>query len=583
MSIVIVNRNNYTLENTMQKQEHIISYIREQNILDEETLQKVLKEQETSGQSLIGILKKDNLVDEEQLVRIIAAGHQIEFVNLSPDMINPLAAHLVTYEMANQYNIIPVKKEGNKLLVAMSSPLNLAVRDELEMRTGLKVVPLAATQGAIKQAITYHFNVQNVTRQAIASMRLTTDGKKDEPIEAEPEDKSPKVTNAPVTKLVSSIISSAIDAGASDIHIEPQQPDMRVRYRIDGILHDAISVPSSAQLEVVSHIKVAADMDISEQRVPQDGHMHVRHDNREYDMRVSSLPGVGGEKIVIRILDKDAVKWSLDTVVPLPDDNRKFRQLASNPYGMLLLTGPTGSGKTTTLYSVLQLLNTPEKNIVTIEDPVEYRLDGITQLQVRPVAGMTFASALRSILRQDPDIILVGEIRDYETAEIAISAALTGHLVLSTLHTNDAAGAISRLINLGIAPFLVASALLGAIAQRLVRTTCPKCKQIYEPSEDDLKYLFGESYRDKKMELYRSKGCNNCYRSGYQGRKGIFEILPISAAIRKMITDGSSDDVIRQQAIKEGMKTLHRSAIDEVLAGVTTIDEVMRVINLRIE
>ena len=583
MSIVVVNHNNYTLENAMQKQEHIISYIQEQNLLDEETLQKVLKEQETSGQSLINILKKNNLVDEEQLIRIIAAGHQIEFVNLSPEMVNPLAAHLVTYEMANQYNIIPVKKEGNKLLVAMSSPLNLAVRDELESRTGLKVVPLAATQSAIKQAITYHFNVQNVTRQAIASMRLTTDSKKEGPIEAEPEAKSPQVTNAPITKLVSSIINSAIDAGASDIHIEPQQPDMRVRYRIDGILHDAISVPSSAQLEVISHIKVTSDMDISEQRLPQDGYMMVKHDGREYDMRVSSLPGVGGEKIVIRILDKDAVRWSLDTVVQSPEDNRKFRELASNSYGMVLLTGPTGSGKTTTLYSVLQLLNTPEQNIVTVEDPVEYRLDGITQMQVKPIAGLTFASALRSIVRQDPDIILVGEIRDYETAEIAISAALTGHLVLSTLHTNDSAGAISRLINLGIAPFLVASALLGAVAQRLVRTTCPKCKQAYKPSEDDLKRLFGESYRDKKMELYQGKGCNNCYRSGYQGRKGIFEIMPISAAIRKMITDGSGDDVIRQQAIKEGMKTLHRSAVDEVLAGVTTIDEVMRVINLRTE
>ncbi len=567
----------------MQKQDHIISYILEQNILDEKTVQKILEESEISGQSLISILKKHNFVDEDQLVRIIAAGNQIEFVNLSPDMINHLAAHLVTYEMANRHNIIPVKKEGNKLLVAMSSPLNLAVRDELEIRTGLKVVPLAATQNAIRQAITYHFNVKNVTRQAIASMRLTTDSNKDEPTEIKPEDKSPQVTNAPVTKLVSSIISSAIDAGASDIHIEPQQPDMRVRYRIDGILHNAISVPSSAQLEVISHIKITADMDISEQRVPQDGHMNVRHDGREYDMRVSSLPGVGGEKIVIRILDKDAAKWSLDAVVPSPDDNRKFRELASNPYGMLLLTGPTGSGKTTTLYSVLQLLNTPEKNIVTIEDPVEYRLDGITQLQAKPIAGITFASALRSIVRQDPDIILVGEIRDLETAEIAISAALTGHLVLSTLHTNDAVGAISRLINLGIAPFLVASALLGSIAQRLIRKSCSKCKQVYHPSEDDLNHLFGESYGDKKLEFYQGTGCNNCHNTGYHGRKGIFEILPISPTIRKLIVDESSDDVIRQQAIKEGMKTLHKSAANEVLSGATTIDEIIRIINVRIE
>jgi type IV pilus assembly protein PilB len=567
----------------MQNQEHIISYILEQNILDEETLQKALKEQETSGQSLISILRKNNFVDEDQFIRIIAAGHGIEFVNLSPDMVNPIAAHMITYEMANQYNIIPVKKEDNKLLVAMSSPLNLAVRDEIEMRTGFKVIPLAATQNAIRQAVIYHFNVKNVTRQAIASMRLTTDSDKDKSGETEIEYKSPQVADAPITKLVSSIINSAIDANASDIHIEPEQPDMRVRYRIDGILHDAIKVPSSAHLEVVSHIKVASDMDISERRVPQDGHMIVRHDGKEYDMRVSSLPGMRGEKIVIRILDRDAIKWSLDAVVPLPDDNQKFRELAANPYGMLLLTGPTGSGKTTTLYSILKLLNTTERNIVTVEDPVEYHLDGITQVQVRQVAGITFASALRSIVRQDPDIIFIGEIRDYETAEIAISAALTGHLVLSTLHTNDAAGAISRLINLGVAPFLVASALLGTIAQRLVRTCCSKCRKVYQPSEEDLKCLFGGSGPDEKIELYRGTGCNSCYQTGYHGRKGVFEILSVSPAIRKMITDGSGDDVIRQQAVKEGMKTLHKSAVNEVLAGGTTIDEIIRIINMRTE
>ncbi|MFA5239404.1 MAG: GspE/PulE family protein [Phycisphaerae bacterium] len=574
---------NHIFGSDMQNQEHIISYILEQNILDEETLQKALKEQETSGQSLISILRKNNFVDEDQFIRIIAAGHGIEFVNLSPDMVNPIAAHMITYEMANQYNIIPVKKEDNKLLVAMSSPLNLAVRDEIEMRTGFKVIPLAATQNAIRQAVIYHFNVKNVTRQAIASMRLTTDSDKDKSGETEIEYKSPQVADAPITKLVSSIINSAIDANASDIHIEPEQPDMRVRYRIDGILHDAIKVPSSAHLEVVSHIKVASDMDISERRVPQDGHMIVRHDGKEYDMRVSSLPGMRGEKIVIRILDRDAIKWSLDAVVPLPDDNQKFRELAANPYGMLLLTGPTGSGKTTTLYSILKLLNTTERNIVTVEDPVEYHLDGITQVQVRQVAGITFASALRSIVRQDPDIIFIGEIRDYETAEIAISAALTGHLVLSTLHTNDAAGAISRLINLGVAPFLVASALLGTIAQRLVRTCCSKCRKVYQPSEEDLKCLFGGSGPDEKIELYRGTGCNSCYQTGYHGRKGVFEILSVSPAIRKMITDGSGDDVIRQQAVKEGMKTLHKSAVNEVLAGGTTIDEIIRIINMRTE
>jgi type IV pilus assembly protein PilB len=356
---------------------------------------------------------------------------------------------------------------------------------------------------------------------------------------------------------------------------------MRVRYRIDGILHDALNVPATAQLEVISHIKIMSEMDISEKRLPQDGHMTMQHDGRDYDLRVSSLPATGGEKIVMRILDKYSLKWSIDAVVPSPDDNKRFKRLVDNPYGMILLTGPTGCGKTTTLYSVLQLLNDSEVNIVTVEDPVEYRLEGLTQVQIRTVAGMTFASSLRSIVRQDPDVILVGEIRDPETAEIAISAALTGHLVLSTLHTNDAAGAVSRLINLGVAPFLVASALLGAVAQRLVRTNCPKCKKPYKPSVEDLTNLYGKSSPDKEIQLYRGAGCNDCRNTGFRGRSGVFEILPVSQQIRKMITDGCSDGQIKQQAMQEGMRSLTKAAIDEVLQGGTTIEELMRVVDLR--
>ncbi len=566
----------------MEKQDPIISFLMEEKILDEKTLQVAIDQQQKTGQSLISILKKGNLLDEDQFTRAIATANKIEFFNLSPEAVDPMVAHLVSYEMANRHNLIPVKNEDNHLLVAMSSPLNLAVRDQIEMKTGYMVTPVAATPSAIRQAIHYHFNVADVTKQAIVSMRL-----KEEPGEStqydEVEQKSLRAANAPITKLVSSIINGAIDARASDIHIEPQESDVRVRYRIDGTLRAAIDIPSSAQLEVVSHIKIMADMDISERRVPQDGHMTARHDDKDYDLRVSSLPAVGGEKIVIRILDKNVNRWSVDEIVTSPDDNQKFKSLVKNPYGMLLLTGPTGCGKTTTLYAILRLLNTPERNIVTVEDPVEYRLDGITQVQVKPVAGRTFASALRSIVRQDPDIILVGEIRDLETAEIAISAALTGHLVLSTLHTNDAAGAISRLIDLGIPPFLVASALLGAAAQRLIRMSCSKCKQVYEPSEDELKCLFAKSHPDKKIKLYRGAGCNSCYHTGYHGRKSIYEILCISPEIRRMVVHGSSDDAIKQQAIKEGMGTLHESAVDEVVTGVTTLDELMRVVEVRTE
>jgi type II secretory ATPase GspE/PulE/Tfp pilus assembly ATPase PilB-like protein len=347
------------------------------------------------------------------------------------------------------------------------------------------------------------------------------------------------------------------------------------------MLRRAVDVPISAQAEVVSHIKILAQMDISEKRIPQDGHITLRHEGQEYDLRVSSLPSIGGEKIVLRILDKNASRWSLDEVVTSPEDNRKFRELAANPYGMLLLTGPTGSGKTTTLYSVLQLVNTPQRNIVTVEDPVEYRLPGVTQVQIRPAAGLTFASALRSILRQDPDIILIGEIRDLETAEIAIGAALTGHLVLSTLHTNDAAGAVSRLVNIGIPPFLVASALLGAVAQRLVRVVCPRCRQPYTPDPQEQELLQDHLGPGDANNLCHGAGCHYCYHTGYKGRKAIYEILPVSQRIRRMILEGVGDTHIKEQAVQEGMRVLRTSALDEVARGVTTVDELMRVVDLK--
>jgi type IV pilus assembly protein PilB len=566
----------------MQKKDSLISYLTKERILDQKTLEAAIDQHEKTGHSLITILKEENLLDEEQLTKVVAFSSGTEFINLAPEMVDPMVAHLVPYEIANRHNVIPIKRDGNKLQVAMSSPLNLSIRDQIEMKTGYKVVPIAAMPSAIRRAIHYHFDVTNVTKQAIVSMRLEEKPDKIGKTE-QVEEKPIKVSDSPIAKLVSSIITGAIDARASDIHIEPQDSDIRVRYRIDGTLRSAVNVPLSVQQEMISHIKIMANMDISERRVPQDGHMSTPRDGQDFDLRVSSLPSINGEKIVIRVLNKDVDKWSIDDVVASPDDNKKFRALVDNPYGMLLLTGPTGCGKTTTLYSVLQLLNTPERNIVTVEDPVEYRLAGITQVQVRPVAGMTFASALRSILRQDPDIILIGEIRDVETAEIAVSAALTGHLVLSTLHTNDAVGAISRLINLGIPPFLVASALLGTVAQRLMRVTCLKCRQTYEPSKQELTYLFGKSYHNKDIKLYRGTGCDSCYHTGYHGRKSIYEILSISPKIRRMIVNRNGDLEIKQQAIEEGMKTLYESAVKEVLNCVTTAEELTRIVDVGAE
>ena len=567
----------------MEHQDPIITAISEQ-IGDQKVLQAVIDKQTETGQPLISILREDNFLEEEQIARVIAAGNGIEFIDLTADMVDPIAVHMVTSEFANEHNVIPVTRADNKLRVAMSEPLNLVVRDQIEIRTGCKVVPLTATSNAIRQAIRHHFNVQNATRQAIASMRLKQGA--DKLNRTEPADKSSQVSDDPVTRLVWSIITGAVDAKASDIHIEPALPDMRVRYRIDGLLRDAIDVPASVQQEVVSHIKIQADMDISERRLGQDGHIAMAYDGHDYDLRVSSLPAVGGEKIVIRILDKSAKQWSLDAIVSCHDDNEKFKLLAKNAYGMILLTGPTGSGKTTTLYSILQLLNTPQRNIVTVEDPVEYRLDGVTQVQVKPAVGRTFASALRSILRQDPDIILIGEIRDEETAEIAVSAALTGHLVLSTLHTNDAVGAISRLTNLGIPSFLVASSLLGTVAQRLIRKTCRSCKEQYTASPEELELVadrFDSSDSENTVQLYRGAGCDDCDQTGYHGRKAIYEILCVSQEIHKMIVNADNDDNIKRQAIAEGMKTLRKDGIEQVLNGTTTIEELRRLVDMEAE
>jgi type IV pilus assembly protein PilB len=559
----------------------IITFLLEEKVVSAVEIESLSERRKQTGESLLTLLKREKLVDEEELTRAVAAVNKFEFVNLSPEMIDPIIAHLISHDLANRHSAIPLKREGPQLFVAMSSPLDLRARDEIELKTGYRVVPVAATPHAVQQAIHFHFDVTAVTKQAIASMRL----KKDVGQEAESEQEAASgvfgAGDDPITRLVASIVRGAIDARSSDIHMEPQTNELRVRYRVDGMLRRAVDVPISAQAEVISHIKILAGMDISEKRIPQDGHITLRHEGQEYDLRVSSLPSVGGEKIVLRILDKNASRWSLDEVVTSPDDNRKFRELAANPYGMLLLTGPTGSGKTTTLYSVLQLVNTPERNIVTVEDPVEYRLSGITQVQVKPVAGLTFASALRSILRQDPDIILIGEIRDLETAEIAISAALTGHLVLSTLHTNDAAGAVSRLVNIGIPPFLVASALLGAVAQRLVRVVCPRCKRPYQPDAQEGELLQGHLKPGDESRLVRGAGCHYCYQAGYKGRKAIYEILPISSKVRRMILDGAGDTHIRDQAVQEGMRVLRNSALEEVVRGVTTVDELMRVVDLK--
>ena len=564
----------------MKKKDPTILFLLEEKILDEPSAKKLVDECEASGKSLISVLKSKKLIDQDQLTKLIARTNEIEFVNLSSDMIDPVAVRLVSYDAAHQNTLIPVRIEKDMLYVAMSSPLNFSVRDLITTKTGYKVIPLAATVEAVRQAISYHYNLESVTKQDIVEMRLKYSSESESKARKS-KSQSAKVADAPIVRLVDSIITGAINARASDIHIEPQEPDMRIRYRVDGILLNAIEVPASAQREVISHVKILADMDISERRIPQNGHISFDHNNKNYDLRVSSLPAIGEEKIVIRILETSTSLASLDQIIKEPDNYEKITSMIDCPYGMILLTGPTGSGKTTTLYSIIEYLNVPERNIVTIEDPVEYRLKGITQVQIKPEIGRTFASGLRNILRQDPDIILVGEIRDFETAEIAISAALTGHLVLSTLHTNDAVGAISRLVRLGIPSFQVASSLLGTAAQRLIRLVCPDCREEYKLSAEELKILFGDKQVDKNFKVYRGKGCRLCKDTGYVGRESVYEILDVSPGLKKLIIENSSDDEIKNCAVMEGMKTLKVQSISKVLDGTTTLDEVLRVVDMR--
>ena len=562
----------------MNDQGPIIPFLLEEKILDKPSIDHLLDECSASGKNLISALKANALLDEDQLVKIIAIDNGIEFVNLSADMIDQMVVKIVSYDIARQHNLMPIRIDKGRLYVAMDSPLNLPVRDMLQTKTGYRIVPLAAAGDAIRQVISHHYNVENVTRQDIVAMRLKDSDESNTSVKII---QSAQKSDAPIVRLVDSIITGGIEARCSDIHIEPSDPDMRVRYRVDGILVEALHIPAAAQKEVISHIKILADMDISERRLAQDGHIVLEHNSTMYDLRVSSLPATSGEKIVIRVLDTTAELLGLERIVSDPSDLEKFQSLIANPYGLILLTGPTGSGKTTTLYSMIHALNTPARNVVTVEDPVEYRLDGITQVQVKSDTGMSFASSLRSILRQDPDVILIGEIRDNETAEIAISAAQTGHLVLSTLHTNDAAGAISRLVSLGVPAYQAAASLLGTVAQRLIRNVCPKCAQDYDADPEQIELLTGDTDRNGPVRLHRGQGCNSCHTTGYHGRTGVYEILEMTPKIKSMVIAGASDDQVKAQAVVEGMKTLKIQGLAKVLQGSTTIDELLRVVDVR--
>ncbi len=560
---------------------HVVGKIvSEKGFASEKDLEKALGIQKITKEPLLKILTDIDVINDEQSAQVLAEQWGLKYVNLLSYPVDKESLHLLDPERARYYGVFVLKKEGGKVYVAISDPTNIEAMDYLRMTLGSSIEFFVSTRAAINQAIEKYYEMETALKQA----EKEVNGPTPEIIEEEKEMDISKLRQlgeeAPVIRLVNNIISQAIVEGASDIHAEPLEKSLRVRYRIDGILYEKQSFPKSIQPGIISRFKIMSNMDIAEKRIPQDGRISLKFEGRKVDFRVSSLPTIHGEKIVLRILDKTKALMPLEKLGFAAENLKKFEDIIMQPYGMILISGPTGSGKTTTLYSALQRLNSPTRNIITVENPVEYQLRGISQVQVNEKAGLLFSTALRSILRQDPDIILIGEIRDEETAKIAIEAALTGHLVFSTIHTNDSASIPTRLIDMGVEPFLVASSLIGATAQRLIRKTCNYCKVEYKPPESALKSLGIAAGKDLgDITFYRGEGCDKCNHTGYKGRVAINEILPITPVMQKLIMKNTSSRNIAEQARKEGMKSLLDDALTKAAEGITTLEEVMRVVS----
>jgi type IV pilus assembly protein PilB len=557
--------------------ERIADVLIEDGLLLPAQLDEVMALQKEQGGKLVKLLTEKGYVTEQDMVISMGRCLDVPPINVAKVRIPDDIADLVPKEMARSYKLAPICRLGNKLFVAMADPMNVLAIDDVRQRTRLDVVPMICTEKGVMDALA------GTTGGGVAMDQMMKDAAEEASIGLEEvtEEKQPDLDlqagsgeDGPVIKIVNAILMQALKEKASDIHVEPFEKHIKLRYRIDGNLVEASSPPKALQLPMASRLKIMAGLDISERRLPQDGRFRIRVSGKEIDLRVSFLPTVHGEKIVLRILDKSALSGSVKALGLDDYTMRIFQQAIDAPHGMILVTGPTGSGKTTTLYSVLQELNNPEYNIVTVEDPVEYQLVGINQVPVKADVGLTFAAALRSILRQDPDIVMIGEIRDQETADIAVKAALTGHQVLSTLHTNDAAGAISRLDDMGIEPFLISSSVLLTCAQRLVRRICNNCKEEFTPPAElfqklEVEHLSGETF-------FRGAGCDRCNGRGYAGRAAVLEVLPVSEAIRKLVIKRASASVVKAQAVQEGMKTLRMVGIDKAMQGITSLEEVLR-------
>jgi type IV pilus assembly protein PilB len=527
------------------------------------------KTKERLGKTLIHL----SFITEENLIKTLAHQLKINSIDLKQEKIDPALTKLIPDKIARRHLVVPIAQMGQVLMVAMADPLNIFALDDLTFKTGFEIEPVIASEQDILSTLETLYQTSLFDRMDKAPEELHAFAAEEE-AEAVPE--VTEVDEGPISQLVNLIVSEAIKDRCSDIHIEPDDRVLRVRYRIDGILKETSILGERFILPVISRIKIMSKMDIAEKRYPQDGRFKFIMDNKAFDTRVSTFPTIYGENVVIRLLDQSSIVISLEELGFLPLDLEKVRYLIQKPYGFILVTGPTGSGKTTSLYAVLNTINSKEKHIVTLEDPVEYRLELIRQCQINIKAGLTFAAGLRSILRQDPDGIMVGEIRDYETAEIAIQSALTGHLVLSTLHTNDAPSSLVRLADMGVEPFMIASSVEGVVAQRLVRVICPRCKEQYEATTAEKVDL--RLTPDEEVYLYRGQGCSFCKNTGYKGRLGIFEILIVDKEVKDMVlAKASQHDIENHARVRQGMKSLREDGIAKVLAGVTTVIELNRV------
>jgi type IV pilus assembly protein PilB len=556
---------------------HLADILVERGIVSPTDLQRASSPEQLNGRGLVQALLEDGLVPEAQLMSALAEQAGLRFVDLDEYLVDPSTAGLLPERLCRRHSILAIGREGDAVLVATANPGNVLALDDAKAVLGAEVIPVLATAAALGRAINRNIRSDSEIAgigQSMSSAAATMADDTDLSMVGD------SVTeDSPVVRYVDLLVTQAISDRASDIHVEPTEHDLRVRYRIDGVLHEMQRAPKQISAGVISRIKILADIDIAEKRKPQDGRMSVTHEGKKIDLRVATLPTVWGEKIVMRILDNSTASLDLTDLAFLDHNLATYQRSYTKPYGMILVTGPTGSGKSTTLYATLNAVSKPEINVITVEDPVEYRLPGINQVQVNPKAGLTFAGALRSILRSDPDVVLLGEIRDHETAQIAVEAALTGHLVLSTLHTNDAPSAVTRLVEMGIEPYLVGSALDCVVAQRLARRLCGRCREPYVPTPQELQaagfpWLEGEPL----PELYRPGGCVACSNTGYRGRVALHEVMTMNEDIERLALTHAPVGDITNAALRNGMSTLRTDGWQKAAAGLTSLNEVLRVV-----